>query len=172
MTHPNTTSRRNLAGIGLALALLLVSPLLALHVAAQPPGNGPGIGPHAAFGPGGQDGPPRFLLPRIAELLDLTDAQIAQAKALLEELKVSGEPLREQGEALRAELRELLEGNAPDATAVGTLVIELHGLAEEGRALRDQFEGDFAAILTPEQLERWELAKDLRGFIGGPHGRR
>jgi len=172
MSHPTTKSRHSLLGAALALVLLLVTPLLAPRVMAQPPAGGPGIGPAGAVGPAGHpDGPGKFLLPRIAEYLDLTDAQIDQAKALLKEMKTQGEPLREEAEAVRTELEGLLKGDSPDPAAVGARVIRLHELAEEGRALRETFEGSFAAILTADQLERWELAKGLRGLFGHGPGR-
>lgn len=172
MKRSTANASRNLPLLGIALLLLLVTPLLSRPVAAQPPGM---AAPEGAFGPGGPgapgDGPGKFLLPRIAEYLDLTDAQIAQAKALLEEMKADGEPLREEAQAVREELQSLLEGDSPDPAAVGTRVIRLHELADEGRALREAFEESFAAILTADQLERWELAKDLRGLFGHGPGR-
>jgi len=172
MSLPTIKFRRNPGFLGVALALLVLAPVLTLSLAAQPPAGGPGVGPDGAFGPAGHpDGPGKFLLPRIAEYLDLTDAQIDQAKALLEEMKTQGEPLREEAEAVRTELQGLLGGDSPDPAAVGTRVIRLHELAEEGRALRETFEGSFAAILTPDQLERWELARGLRGLFGHGPGR-
>lgn len=172
MSHSITSPHRSLPGAALALALLLVTPLLTLPVAAQPPAGGPELGPPEAFGAGGPpEGPGRFPLLRIARYLELTDTQIDEAKALLDELKADAEPIHEEAAALRTELQGLLEGDSPDPEAVGTRVIRLHELADEGRALRDTFETSFEALLTADQLDRWELVKGLRGLLGGPgHG--
>jgi Spy/CpxP family protein refolding chaperone len=151
-----------------AVALLLVlSPASVLR--AQPPAGGPG-------GPGGPDGArgmgpggPGFMLPRIARALDLSEGQVEQTRALLEDLAGTVEPLREQGRTLRQEIEDLLAADAPDATAIGEKVIEGHALREQGRAAWDEFQTAFEALLTPAQKERWELLKDIRAFLGGPH---
>jgi len=147
-----------------AVALLLVlSPASVLR--AQPPGGGPGADAGArGAGPGG----PGFMLPRIARALDLSDAQVEQTRALLQDLGDTVKPLREQGQALRQEIADLLDSDSPDATAIGEKVIEGHSLREQSRAAWEDLQTAFEALLTPAQKERWELLKDIRAFLGGP----
>ncbi|MGD2115044.1 MAG: hypothetical protein PVG07_08325, partial [Acidobacteriota bacterium] len=114
MNRPNRhPSHRTLRGaLCLLLGLMLVSPL-ALTLHAQPPiggpagpGGGPGDGPWAG-GDAGRHGR-AFPLQRIVHVLELSDAQVEQARALLEDHVAAVRPLHEQSRQLREELEGLL----------------------------------------------------------------
>jgi len=173
MKRPATPLRR--AALAGAVATLALATLAALPLLAQPPGHGPG--PGAGPGAGGADGgsplrgPAGFPLRGLTAFLDLTEQQIEDARALLEDLAAELRPLAEEARGVREELHALLETDDPDPAEVGALVVELHGIGDEMRAARDEFDTAFSALLTPDQLERWEVLKDARGVFRG-HGRR
>jgi Spy/CpxP family protein refolding chaperone len=109
---------------------------------------------------------PREVLtnPRLlARYLRLTPQQVEQQKALLTDLREVVEPLREQQQPLREELADLLAGASPAAAEVGAVVIEIDALGDQIRDARGDFDEAFSAILTPEQLERYEALKELVG---------
>lgn len=174
MTRPTTIPHR--AAVAGAVAALVLATLVALPLLAQPPGGGGPPGSGGPGGPQGTHGPGGFPLRALAAFLDLTDAQIEDAKALLEDLAAELRPLGEEARALREELATLLGSADPDPAEVGALVIELHGIGDRMKAARDEFDAAFSALLTPEQLERWETLKEARRLFRGPgrgghHGR-
>ena len=150
-TNPNRSLRFR-ASLGAAiLGLLFTLPLL-----AQPgldgsggPGEGHRLGPIAKLLP-----PPGYL--------DLDDEQIAATQEILGSLREVAEPLRDEQRENRQALRELLEGDAPDATAVGTLVINGHDLRAQLRAALETADRDFTALLDDEQRIKYESYKELR----------
>ena len=156
----------------LTLALVTLLPLAAL---AQPgsgrfgggPGDRAGIGPG---GPGGRGGPGRHIFPPPG-YLDLTEEQIEATQAIRESVRAELEGTREAGRTLREQLHAALEGDDPDATEVGQLAIELHALRAQTRIVLEDAESQFAALLTPEQLEKWENFKELRDRRRGPRHR-
>ena len=135
---------RKIALITLALAVCL--PLAAL----AEPGFGRHHGPGRGFFP-----PPGYL--------DLSEEQIEAVEALRETVRADMEAHRTEARALHEQLRTALENESPDPAQVGQLVIDLHRQKEQGRAAWESVESQFAALLTPEQLEKWENFKELRG---------
>ncbi len=123
-------------------------------------GFGPGgLGPGKGFGPGGghmAEGLMGRMGERIADLLDLTEEQRAEAKALGEALRADLQPLRESMGPLHDSLRAALDANPADPSTVGGIVIQIEGVRDQIHAKVEQFEADFEALLTPEQLEIWE----------------
>ncbi len=140
----------------LALALLALLPLAAI---AEPDRGQRGRGPGRGMFP-----PPGYL--------DLTDEQIEAARAIRESTRGEMQALREEKRTLHEQLKALLDGDSPDATEVGELTIELHGLRQQTRAILEAAEAEFAALLTSEQLEKWENFKELRQNRRGPRHRR
>jgi Spy/CpxP family protein refolding chaperone len=157
----------------IALALLVLIPAVALA--------GPGFGPRGDHGdgPGGPGGPGGHFLPPPG-YLDLTDEQIDAAQAIRDGLRDQLQTLHESFAAQRQELEDLLDGDNPDPAAVGALVIGLHGERDQLHAALTAADAEFSALLTPEQLVKWENFKELRGRREhhgegrghrGPHGR-
>jgi Spy/CpxP family protein refolding chaperone len=107
-------------------------------------------------------GPAQVLAnPRLlARYLRLTEAQIEQQKELVQAHRAVVEPLAAQHRELRADLREALEGSSPEACSVGELVLDLHAVGDQIRAARAELDEAFSAILTPEQLARYEALKE------------
>jgi len=156
---PFSTPARVALSLTLAAALLLSWNLL-----AQPPAGGPGGPPGVHHGPGfaargPQAGGPFGNLRFVATFLDLTEEQQQQGRALRQRLREDSAALREEVRGLRRQLRAELEEETPDATRVGELMIATHGQRKQLRALREQALADFEALLTAEQLEKFQ---DLR----------
>lgn len=153
---------------------------------AQSPGNGP-QGPAPGIGPGGPGGGfglfaeagrhgrmgrRAFFGRHLIRALDLSEEQIEQARQIRESTREEVQPLAEASRALRQELRTALESESPSAEAVGSIVISLHQNRQQVHDLHQQALTDFEAILTPEQLERFQELKERRQERRfGPRGR-
>jgi Spy/CpxP family protein refolding chaperone len=108
----------------------------------------------------------------LARYLRLTPEQTTTTKALLQTLNATVQPLRETGKALReAFYAELEEANA-NACDVGQAALDLHANREAIQAARQTFDTAFSAILTPEQLARYEALKEAARLLrpGGDDG--
>lgn len=155
----------------LALALV-VAALAALPLAAAPRGHGDAAPAAAA---GAADANVHHNPRALAAFLNLTPEQVEAARALREDLRAELEPLRETGRALREALRAALEAENPDPATVGAAAIALQEHRGQIRAELEEFEAAFKALLSSEQLERYEILREaLRAFRhrgpGGPGG--
>jgi Spy/CpxP family protein refolding chaperone len=96
----------------------------------------------------------------LARYLKLTPAQIETTKDLLEDLHNTTKPLYQQIEPLEDQLHAQLAAASPDACAVGATVVKIDGLRDKIRDAREDFDAAFSAILTPEQLAKYQALKD------------
>lgn len=126
-----------------------------------------------AFGPPEEAGHRGAFFPLqvLARFLELTPEQVEETTLLLEELRAAVAPRAEELADLRAELGDLLAGEAPDPAAVGHLVLDVHDLGDQIRDLRAGFEADFEALLTPDQRLRYEAFRAAARALRGPRGR-
>jgi len=125
--------------------------MLTVAAVAAPPGRR-GDGPR---------GDRRMARPaRLAELLDLTESQRTSVRALRETLKAKMQPLIEQRRANREALKAALD--AGDAAKAGELALANHKLRSQFRTARESFKTSVAALLTPEQNTKWEIAREMR----------
>jgi Spy/CpxP family protein refolding chaperone len=92
----------------------------------------------------------------IARIVQLTPAQREQAREIFGELRQAVEPLRQQIPPLREAIEELLDADEPVACDVGQAVVDIDALRDQIQVARETAVTAFEAILTPEQLERWE----------------
>ena len=134
--------RRRLLAVS-TLAALLALPFAA--EAARKPAN-----------PGDVLRNPRAL----ARYLKLTPAQIETTKQLLQTLHDTTRPLYQQIEPLEEQRRGQLDEASPNACAVGETVVRIDALRDQIRDAREDFDEAFSAILTPEQLAKYEALKD------------
>lgn len=110
---------------------------------------------------------------RLADHLELTEAQRAEAEALREQW-LGG--IRERFEANAAsfeKIHQMAAAENPDATAIGELVIQMHREHEAVKAAHEGYRAELVKLLTPEQVEKleaWEAARP-RGDGFGPHRR-
>lgn len=116
----------------------------------------------AAAAPG-RGGNPADILhnPRaLARYLKLTPAQVETTKQLAQTLHNTTKPLYQQIEPLEEQLHSQLDAASPDACAVGNTVVQIDGIRDQIRGAREDFDEAFSAILTPEQLAKYEALKD------------
>ncbi len=99
---------------------------------------------------------------RIAHFLDLSDDQIAAWKELRDTHVRVAEPLREEQRASAEQLRSLLRSESPDARQAGDLLIRVHQLRKELRAVHAAYVEKFTAMLSPSQRRAYEKALEER----------
>jgi len=115
---------------------------------------------------------------RLADHLELSEAQRVEAEALRERLFADVKERVAEAGATFETIHEMAAAENPDATAIGELVIQMHRDRAAMRAAHDAYRAELVALLTPEQVERleaWEAARpwgDHRGpgFHHGPGG--
>jgi len=141
-------TQRKLALLG--LALLLLAPLAAVANPAGPGSGGPG-GVRNMFPPAGY--------------LNLTDEQVEAVTALRDQMREEMKTLLEAQRALGEQLRDALGSDQPDATRIGELTLEMHGFRDQIRATLESFESEFTALLTAEQLAKYENFRELMRLL-------
>jgi Spy/CpxP family protein refolding chaperone len=97
----------------------------------------------------------------LAKYLKLTPAQIETTKGLLGDLHATTRSLYEQIEPLEAQLRTQLDAASPNACNVGATVVQIDAVRDQIRGARQDFDEAFSAILTAEQLAKYEALKEL-----------
>lgn len=168
MTDPQT--RSNVMKTFSAV-LLAAIPTLALSASALADFGG---GPRGGFGPGGLGlGGPEMMLERMAEhiadRLDLDDTQRATVRNVLEAARPEFRALREQARANREALRALDAGDP----AVNDIAVSNGELATRGTLLAHRVRNEVRAVLTEEQLEKFERVRDrMRDAAERRSGRR
>jgi Spy/CpxP family protein refolding chaperone len=137
------------------LVLAAFVALLALPFAAeaQRPGRDPGELLHN----------PRAL----ARYLKLTPEQVTATQKLLADLKAVVEPLRQAEKTLRETLRTDLNAASPNPCTVGQDLLAVRANEEKIKAALDEFDRKFSALLTPEQLARYEALKEAARLLHG-----
>lgn len=99
----------------------------------------------------------------LARYLNLTDAQKAQAEPLFTTLGNTLRSINEQEKRVREQLATELAKPSPDACTVGGYVVQIKGFADQTAAASRTFDTAFSAILTPEQLAKYNALKELAG---------
>lgn len=99
---------------------------------------------------------------RLKRALALTDAQVTSIGALLKTHREAAFPLSQEVRARNHELQTALDTAEPNPNTVGQLVIARHGLTSQLQALNVKLQSDIAAVLTPEQRQKFEQMKDKR----------
>ncbi len=149
------------------LAFVTVAMLSTIAYAGGNDGR-PGPGRHGG-GPGFGMPDPGMMIGRMAERLDLDDAQRESVKNIMEAAKPELKALREQFRANQEALQALDAGD-PEVQNIATSNGQL---ATEATLLVSRIRGEFHAVLTDEQLakaaelkaerkERGERRKDRR----------
>ncbi len=132
-----------------AFLAILALPFLA-EAAARPPVN-----------PGEILRSPRLL----ARYLKLTSAQLATFRTLHQALQADLKPLRDQLGPLQEQLRTQLEAASPDACAAGQTVVAIDSVRDDIRAAYEELDDAFSAILTAQQLQKYENLKEAAGLF-------
>lgn len=167
-------TKRNgfLVVVGLASLLVASGAMAGPGPGRRGPGPSMGPGMEGGFGEKGHHIAQAFAhgARRVAEYLDLTEEQITASRSLAEELRATVEPIREEIGPLHEQLRTALDADNPDAATVGALMVQIDGLRDQMATAAESFEAQFVALLTPEQVEKWEHFQELRPDRG-PRGR-
>ena len=104
---------------------------------------------------------------RLKRFLALNETQVKDIGVLLKTHREAAFPLRQDLRARNHELRNALDTAEPDPNAVGQLVIVRSGLTKQLRALNVKLRSDIAALLTPEQKQKFEQMNPRRGARRG-----
>lgn len=125
----------------------------------------------AGQGRGGREGGPGRNIRAMMARLDLTDAQEAKVKELLESEKPKYVALREEGRTAREALRTATKAATPDPTTVGTAFLRVDANRMTLRAERKSTRQKLEALLTPEQRAKLEgFREGRRSFRGAGLG--
>ena len=138
------------------LAFVTVAMLSTIAYAGSNDGR-PGPGRHGG-GPGFGMPDPGMMIGRMAERLDLDDAQRESVKNIMEAAKPELKALREQVRANQEALQALDAGD-PE---IQNIAISNGELATEATLLFSRIRGEFHAVLTDEQLAKAAELKEQR----------
>lgn len=144
-----------------ALMICLVSGSLMMALAQRPGGGGPPAG-----GPP-MGGPPEF----IERLLDLTDAQEAQIKAIRERAAEAAKSHHEALKPLLEQQHALTEAATFNESAWRALAAQIAPIQTELQLIQARAQNEIHNVLTAEQKAKLaEFRKRMEGR-GGPGGR-
>jgi len=106
-------------------------------------------------------------LDRMAEYLELSDAQTVEWETITEQ---HTQAIRERWErvgTLRDEFEALADSQDPNLEQLGQVALDLHREMKTARASRGELHTDLEETLTPEQAERFAALREAREFAGG-----
>ena len=145
-------NRRVLLAIALSWAL---SGTLALAAPSAPPTETAQLGGLLSLIPSNALHSIQFL----AHYLDLSADQTATLATLVQQLRGTLGPLRQERQPLYQQLEAALGAARPDPATVGQLVIALHQNGQSIAAAFEAFDQSFSPILDPLQLIKYDLLK-------------
>ncbi|HEY6064552.1 MAG TPA: Spy/CpxP family protein refolding chaperone [Thermoanaerobaculia bacterium] len=108
---------------------------------------------HGRMGPFGMHGLAR---------LDLTEAQKADVKRIMESRKATFETLRERIRADRDALDSVADSSSPNTSAVGAAYLKVRADREAMRAEHKATMDQIRSVLTPEQQQKLDTMKQER----------
>jgi len=91
----------------------------------------------------------------------LTPAQATATRALIQTARTAIRPVRADVQSLNQQIKAAFAQASPDACAIGALVVSRHDDYEKIEAALQAFDQGFAALLTPEQLAKYEALKTV-----------
>lgn len=139
------------------LSILLGTLLISFPMLSQPFGGG-------GRGERSEEGGPR--IERLGELLELTADQMEQWQVLTDAHRESARARGETMRNTREQIKDLASTENPNLEQLGRLTLDLHRGQESMKELREEFEGELAAILTPEQQNKFDLLREARDSFG------
>ncbi|PLX80818.1 MAG: hypothetical protein C0615_00430 [Desulfuromonas sp.] len=108
---------------------------------------------------------------RMADILDLTEAQQKQIDAIHEQERATFEADREQRREIHEQMRALIESDNFDEAAIRNLATKEAEMEIEQRVSRAKVRNQVFNILTPEQQELSKKLGPMHGERGGKHHR-
>ena len=103
----------------------------------------------------------------LIQVLKLTSSQADTLKSLISTLQTTVQTNEKANVTLDQQIKNALASPAPDNCALGKLVITRHQNELAIAAAFTKFDKDFSAILTPDQLKKWNRLKNGLGHVGG-----
>ena len=103
----------------------------------------------------------------LARFLKLTPEQVTAAQQLQTNLRTVLEPLRANEKQLREALRAELDAATPNACEVGDALLAVRANEERIKDALEDYDEQFSALLTPEQLRRYEALKEAARLLRG-----
>lgn len=100
--------------------------------------------------------------PRMAEELELTDAQNAEIQAIRDALREQTSPARETVRELRTELRELWSADEPDQKAIVSKMDQMQAEKHAMAIARVEAKLQVLDVLTPEQKDEMKAIRAER----------
>ena len=125
-------------------------------------------GKHSGKRGGGRHG--GGMMKRMAEKLNLTEAQQAEIKTFREAQKVQHEALRTEKQALRTEMKALDSTSADYQNQVAAIADKKANLERKEFIQRSESRQQFESVLTAEQRTTLKEMKESRKNRGGKHG--
>ena len=135
--------------------VILVAVLVAafsINAQANPRGHGIGV-------PGMGIPDPAMMIERMADHLDLDDAQRATIENIVDAVRPEAEALRERFHANHKALEELDPSDPAYETTLNNLALSQGQLATEGVLLATRVRTEIRAVLTDEQAAKLERGK-------------
>ncbi|MEM6935478.1 MAG: Spy/CpxP family protein refolding chaperone [Pseudomonadota bacterium] len=147
---------------------LLGGMMLVASASNAQPGGGFGFGPGMGGGfPGAE-----LVLEHMADYLDLTDAQRDSIAAIVETVKPEAQALREQARSNRETMQALDVSDVDYDVVLNEVAISNGDLATQATLLFAEVRQEISGVLTPEQLEKLENARERRRDAGKSRFRR
>jgi len=137
------------------IALIVVSPALAQERPSDDPPTGPPPAIHAAHN-------------QVVRFLELSEDQVMAWDEMVITHHEAEQLIREDIVVVEQALRELLDGDDPDAEAVGELFLERHALGQDLAEVHRTYHDGFVALLDEEQQGRLQFinrADDVQPII-------
>jgi len=147
----------------LALTLLAALAIAVPTLAQSPPPQGPG-GAGGLGGPVAQGGPQPGPAPDavLKDVLAFSDDQLTALKALLDTRKQAADTLMPQLMDAEKTLGDALKATSPDATQLGTLLLNVQGFRTQLTQANETFRTAFAKLLTAAQQQKLDQITSLR----------
>ena len=112
---------------------------------------------------GPRGGGPMERITEMAAEIGLDDAQVSEIQTLMEDSRDDGKAIREQLREAKGEMKDLMGAQSPDRAAIMGQIDEISDLKAELKKVRVGTMLDIRGILTPEQFEQLqELRKERR----------
>lgn len=138
-----------------AIVLLAALSMAAVSTPAEADRRGP-----PGFPGGGAFHDPDLMIERMADHLDLDDAQLAQVQNIMQAAKPEFEALREQRRANREALASL-DAEAPGySVQLNDIAVSNGQLATDGTLLFSRVRNEIRAVLTEEQRAKLARSKE------------
>jgi Spy/CpxP family protein refolding chaperone len=109
-------------------------------------------------------------LQKMAQKLNLTEAQQAAAKQVFQDMKAKAAPIHQAQQALHTQLKAALAAGNPDAATVGQMVIQMHQNRAQLKPLMESFHQQMEALLTPDQLAKFKQIQAAHPAFGHHRG--